>query len=162
MAHISHLQYLQNPHPITSTTPRPRHHLSPAKRTNSPPHWRHEHPPTTTLRHRQRQRPKFWPWLYNQVHPPNPDTTPRLCDLFRSQNPYLRQWTRPCNKRLPDSQSRIDLILAFTSFISIFNPQNTFINTSINSSDHYPVTSTINIPTNPLNIYDDPHADIYC
>ena len=82
-------------------------------------------------------------------------------NFFRFQNPHLRQWTRPRNKRLPDSQSRIDLIIASSSFISIFNPQNTFINTTINNSDHYPVTSTINIPTNPLNIYDIPHADIY-
>ena len=107
------------------------------------------------------KHPKSWPWLYDQLHPPTPDTTPRLHDLFRSQNPHLRQWTRPRNKRLPDSQSRIDLIIASSSFISIFNPQNTFIHTTINNSDHYPVTSTINIPTNPLNIYDIPHADIY-
>ena len=93
--------------------------------------------------------------------PQNPDTTSQLCDPFRSQNAHHRQWTRPRNKRLPDSQSRIDLILASTSFISIFNPQNTFINTTISNSDHYTVASTINIPTNPLNIYDIPHADMY-
>ena len=107
------------------------------------------------------KHPKSWPWLYNQLHPPNPDTTPQLHDPCGSQNPHLCQWTRPRNKRLPDSQSRIDLIIASTSFISIFNPQNTFINTTIINSDHYPVTSTINIPTNQLNIYDIPHADIY-
>ena len=107
------------------------------------------------------KHPKSWPCFYDQLHPPTQDTTPQLHDLFRSQNPHLHQWTRPCNKRLPDSQSRIDLIIASSSFISIFNPQNTFINTTINNSDHYPVTSTINIPTNPFNIYDIPHADIY-
>ena len=51
------------------------------------------------------KHPKSWPWLYNQLQPPNPDTTPQLHDLFRSQNPHLRQWTRPRNKHLPDSQS---------------------------------------------------------
>ena len=107
------------------------------------------------------KHPNSWPWLYNQLHPPNPNTTPQLHDLFRSQNPDLRQWTRPRNKHLPDSQSRVDLIIASTSFISVFNPQNTFTNTTINNSDHYPVTSTMNIPTNPLNIYDIPHEDIY-
>ena len=35
------------------------------------------------------------------------------------------------------------------------------MNITINDSHHYPVTSTINIPTDPLNIYDIPHADIY-
>ena len=84
------------------------------------------------------KHPKSLPWLYNQLHPPNPDTTPQIRDLFRSQNPHVRQWTRPRNKRLPDSQSRIDLIIASTSFISIFNPQNTFINTTINNSEIEP------------------------
>ena len=107
------------------------------------------------------KHPNFRPWLHDQLYPSNPDTKPQLRDLFGSQNTHHRQWTRPRNRRLRDSQSRIDLIIASTSFISTFNPQNTFINTTMKNTDHYPVTSTINIPTNPLNIYDIPHADIY-
>ena len=138
----SHQQRLA--HVITSLQQRePIHLLIGDMNTHLQPHL-----DTDNIKH-----PKSWPWLYNQLHPPNPDTTPQLRDLFRSQNPR--------NKRLPDSDSRIDIIIASTSFISIFNPQNTFINTTINNTDHYPVTSTINIPTNPLNIYDIPHADIY-
>ena len=93
--------------------------------------------------------------------PPTNDTAPNIIDLFRARNPHTHQWTRPKNKRLLHSQSRIDLILPSIPFISTFNPPKTFIDISISSTDHHPVTSTINIPTNPLNLYHIPHAEIY-
>ena len=37
--------------------------------------------------------PKSWPWLYEQLYPSNADDNPQLRDLFRTQNPHLRQCT---------------------------------------------------------------------
>ena len=146
----SHQQRLT--HVITSVHQRePIHLLIGDMNTHLQPHL-----DTDNMKHSE-----TWPGLCNQLQPLSPDTTPQLQDLFRTQNPHLGQLTRPQNKRLPDSQSGIDLIIASTSFISTFNAQNTFINTTIKNTDHYPVTSTINIPTNPLHIYDFPQADIY-
>ena len=118
----------------------------------------HLHPflGTDKVRH-----PKKWPWLEHQIHPPNSSTIPNLSDLFRSHNPHSRQWTRPKNLRLPDSQSRIDLILASTPFITLFLPHSTHINHSFTVTDHRPVSTYISIPTNPINIYNIPNTSVF-
>ena len=103
---------------------------------------------------------KYWPWLHNQVHPTNPTTTPTLIDLYRKDHRETKQWTSPANKRLP-SHTRIDLILSSPSSNTIFKPFNTFIDTHNNISDHRPVSTSIAIPTNPINIYNIPHNSIH-
>ena len=103
---------------------------------------------------------KYWPWLHNQVHPTHPTTTPTLIDLYRKDHPETKQWTRPANKRLP-SHTRIDLILSSPSSNTIFKPFNTFIDIHNDISDHRPVSTSIAIPTNPINIYNIPHNSIH-
>ena len=105
--------------------------------------------------------PKKWPWLEHRIHPPNSFTIPNLSDLFRSHNPHSRQWTRPQNLCLPDSQSRIDFILASTPSITLFLPHCTHINHSFNLTDHRPVSTYISIPTNPINFYNIPNTSIF-
>ena len=113
---------------------------------------------TDNIRH-----PKKRPWLEHQIRRPNSSTIPNLSDLFRSHNPHSRQCTRPKKSRLPDSQSRINLILASTPFITLFLPHSTHINDSFNVTNHRPVSTYISIPTNPINIYQIPTTStFYC
>ena len=102
---------------------------------------------------------KYWPCLHNQVHPTNPTTTPTLIDLYRKDHPETKQWTRPANKRL-SSHTRIKLILSSPSSNTIFKPLNTFIDIHNDISDHRPVSTSIAIPTNPINIYNIQHNSI--
>ena len=102
----------------------------------------------------------YWHCLHDQVHPTNPTTTPTLIDLYRKDQPETKQWTRPANKRLP-SHTRIDLILSSPSSNTIFKPFNTFIDIHNDISDHGPVSTSIAIPTNPINIYNIPHNSIH-
>ena len=103
---------------------------------------------------------KYWPLLHSQVHPTNPTTTPTLIDLYRKDHPETKQWTRPANTRLP-SHTRIDLILSSPSSNTIFKPFNNFIDTHNDISDHRPVSTSIAIPTNSINIYNIPHNSIH-
>ena len=102
---------------------------------------------------------KYWPWLHDKVHPTNPTTTPTLIDLYRKDHPETKQWTRPANKQLP-SHTHIDLILSSPLSNTIFKPFNTFIDIHNDTSDHRPVSTSIAIPTNPINIYNIPHNSI--
>ena len=111
---------------------------------------------TDNVRH-----PKEYPWPEHQIHPPNSSTIPNPSDLFRFHNLHFRQWTRPKNLRLPDSQSRIDLILASTPFITLFLPHSTHINHSLHVTDHRPVSTYISIPTNPISIYNIPNTSVF-
>ena len=103
---------------------------------------------------------KYWPWLHSQVHPTIPTTTPTLIDLYRKDHPETKQWTRPANKRLP-SHTRIDLILSSPSSNTIFKPFNTFIDSHNDISDHRPVSTSIAIPTTPINICNIPHNSVH-
>ena len=103
---------------------------------------------------------KYWPWLHDKVHPTHPTTTPTLIDLYRKDHPETKQWTRPANKRLP-SHTRIDLILSSPLSNTIFQLFNTFIDIHNEISDHRPVSTSIAIPTNPINIYNIPHNSIH-
>ena len=71
-----------------------------------------------------------------------------------------KQWTRPANKRLP-SHTRIDLILSSPASNTIFKPFNTFIDIHNDISDHRPVSTSIAISTNLINIYNIPHNSIH-
>ena len=67
----------------------------------------------------------------------------------------------PCKQKAPVSHTCIDLILSFPSSNTIFKPSNTFIDTHNNISDHRPVSTSIAIPTNPINIYNIPHNSVH-
>ena len=105
------------------------------------------------------KHPKHWPWLHNQVHPPSHSTTPTLIDLYRKDHPEAKHRTRPANPRL-HSQTHIDLILTSPAFHSNFKPFNTYIDSNNSTTDHRPVSTTIAIPNNPLNIYHIPQSTI--
>ena len=68
---------------------------------------------------------------------------------------------RPKKSCLPYSQSRVDLILASTPFISLFRPNSTHINHSFNVTNHRPVSTCIAVPNNPINIYNIPNSKIF-
>ena len=106
------------------------------------------------------KHPKHWPWLDSQVHPPSHSTTPTLIDLYRKDHPEANHWTTPANPRL-HSQTRIDLILTSPAFQSNFQPFNTYIDSNNSTTDHRPVSTTIAIPNNPLNIYHIPQSTIH-
>ena len=66
----------------------------------------------------------------------------------------------PANPRL-HSQTHIDLILTSQAFHSNFKPSNPSIDSNNSTSDHRPVSTTIAIPNNPLNIYHIPQSTIH-
>ena len=96
------------------------------------------------------KHPKHWPRLPHS-------TTPTLIDLYRKDHPEAKHWTRPANPRL-HSKTRFDHILTSPAVHPTFKPFNTYIDSNNSTTDHRPVSTTIAIPNNLLNIYHIPQS----
>ena len=85
-----------------------------------------------------------WHWLTGEV-----DYLPsRLVDTYRSEHPFLRQYTRYAGGRW-DGKARLDYIFASPRLMSHFPPLPALVLTEYTMSDHHPVAAVFQCPSSP-------------